>query len=295
MTSWIYLLSQFTPEALLFEASIIFLLCCGYTAFWILRKRRYGVVDKALPSGPVRTYLNELITHAEQLRLQLFGLLASTDSPPVQKAPAPISTTPVNPSDPELAKKFAALEGQMAEQSKQLEKVSAEKSKLEKDLSEAKTAAASAIANAGGGSSGDEAKLQQKIQELESKLAEYNVIEDDLANLKRLQQENTQLKATLTSKGIPIPAAGAAPLVEAPAPASASAPPASSPAPAASSAPATPDSFDGLVAPVEQSLKSTPAAETPPAATSAAPAAGKSEAEKSEADLVAEFEKMLKG
>src|SRR5690348_11974863 len=79
MTSWVYLLSQFTPEALLFEALLIFLLGCGYATFWILKKRRFGMGDSDLPSGPVKVYLNELIGNAEQLRAQLFGLLSSSE------------------------------------------------------------------------------------------------------------------------------------------------------------------------------------------------------------------------
>src|SRR5689334_2552322 len=79
--SWLYLFSEFTPEALLFEALIIFLLCAIYAAFWILRKRRFGVVETQLPAGPVKEYLNELIFNAEQLRAQLFGLLAQTQTP----------------------------------------------------------------------------------------------------------------------------------------------------------------------------------------------------------------------
>src|SRR3954467_15729923 len=80
MDSWIYIFSQFTPEALVLELGLIFILCGGYAVFWVLRKRRFGVVDKVLPSGPVKAYLSELIGSADDLRTQLFGL-----------SPAPIS------------------------------------------------------------------------------------------------------------------------------------------------------------------------------------------------------------
>ena len=83
MESWLYIYSQFTSEALLFESLIIFLILCAYLAFWILRKRRYGSVDTELPVGPVKSYLNELISQTEQLRAQLFGLFSSTDTHPL--------------------------------------------------------------------------------------------------------------------------------------------------------------------------------------------------------------------
>src|SRR6185437_13812316 len=73
---WVYLFSKFTSEALLFEALIIFTLIALYSAFWLLRKRKYGVVETQVPASVVKYYLNELIVDAEQLRAQLFGLLS---------------------------------------------------------------------------------------------------------------------------------------------------------------------------------------------------------------------------
>src|SRR5258708_38333401 len=78
MTSWVYLFSKFTPEALLFEALFICLLFASYTGFWILRKRRLGSSDTLVPASVVRVYLNEMIGDAESLRAQLFGLLSGT-------------------------------------------------------------------------------------------------------------------------------------------------------------------------------------------------------------------------
>jgi hypothetical protein len=188
MTSWVYIFSKFTPEALLFEALIICLLLCVYTAFWVLKKRRYGSVETNLPSGPVKSYLNELISNAEHIRLQLFGLLSS---PEYSRGSQSIFG---GGPDPETVKKLAQLEIKLAEQSKSLELATEEKSRLEKEL-----------AGSGGSSGGapltGDAGLQKRVQELEGRLAEYSVIEDDLANLKRLQQENAQLKAQLAGKG----------------------------------------------------------------------------------------------
>jgi hypothetical protein len=199
---------------------------------------------------------------------------------------------------------------------------------MEKELAEANSAASSGGAAGVAGASGvDVSALQQKIKELEGRLSEYSVIEDDLANLKRLQQENTQLKSTLASKGIAEPAppaSAAAPTPDSvPAPAVTSAPSPAIPAAVAAVAPTAPapaaapevpapvsdadepapDVFAALANQVEDSL---PAAATPPAeGAAAAPAADgtpppegaetPAAANNTEADLVAEFEKMLKG
>lgn len=48
------------------------------------------------------------------------------------------------------------------------------------------------IDNSGGGA-GDE-KLQEKIKELEAKLAEYSIIEEDISDLSKYRQENEELR-----------------------------------------------------------------------------------------------------
>lgn len=314
MNSWIFILSQFTAEALLYEATALFFLLALYAGFWIIRKRRYGVIDNELPSGPVKAYLNELIINAEELRTQLFGLLGaaqahtvarnwlSSDGPalhaPEAKIGAPAPSSGGAGGDPELSRKVQALESKLNDQTRSVEQLSIDKGRLERELAEAKARPA---ADSGGGGGGDSAKLQQKVQELETKLAEYNVIEDDLANLKRLQQENAQLKAQLANAGAAPAAAAPAPAAPEPTPAPAAAAPA---APAPEAAPVE-DPLAGLAAQTEQSLAAPAAAAAAPApaAGDAAPPADTggggggavASPEKTDADLVAEFEKMLKG
>src|SRR4051794_28443948 len=79
MDSWVYIFSQFTPEVLVLELALIFILCGGYAVFWILRKRKFGVAGKNLPAGPVKAYLSELIGNADLLKTQLFGIMATDD------------------------------------------------------------------------------------------------------------------------------------------------------------------------------------------------------------------------
>jgi hypothetical protein len=318
MTSWVYIFSRFTPEALLFEALIIFALGAGYAGYWVLRKRRQGaVIGSDIPAGVVRTYLNELIIDAEQLRAQLFGLLASAGMPMheirtvvrTMQAPEPAQVAAPAPAgasapDPELTMKLGSLEGKLAEQMRAMETLLAEKTRLEHELSEAKLGAQ---AMQGGATDGVElAKLREKMHLLESKLAEYSVIEDDLANLKRLQQENAQLRAALAAKGGSAEAAlAAAPAPAAAAPVAAEPEPEPALEPEAPAAEAAPDAgFEGLVDHVEESLKEAPPAPEPPAPVAAAPvpapappapAPAQTSNDKSDADLVAEFEKMLHG
>lgn len=370
MSSWVYLFSKFTPEALLFEALFICILGALYTAFFVLRKRRLGSFETTIPVGVVKVYLNELIGDAERLRAQLFGLLSAQGVPvPLPSgaqgvAAAPIAATlplagVAGISDTNAATQFAALEAKLGEQAKAMEALVAEKTRIEKELGLLKSKTPSTGA---GGDPGELAKLQDKIKVLEGRLAEYSVIEDDLANLKRLQQENAQLKAALGGKA-PAPApvsvseAPAAAAAGAVATAAAEAAPSQEPAPepppevaetlATDTAPSEPapepaakiaaapegnpldavaqtvaveaapaeapaespsepaaaettdnPAFEGLVDHVEQSLQQ----EGPPAGAEAAVAAvaepstsspPEATLEKTDEDLVAEFEKML--
>ena len=210
MASWIHVFSKFTHEALLFEALIICLICAGYSAFWVLNKRRYGVLGKDVPNYAVKSYLTQLILDAEQMRIQLFGLLAGNGVDPnvmnLLRSGAPVSavagvslqaiSAAALAADPELGAKLSAIEAKMIEQARAMDTIVVEKTRVEKELIELKAK------GGGSGPSGPavDPALADKLKALEAKLAEYSVIEDDFANLKRLQQENAQLKAQLGGK-----------------------------------------------------------------------------------------------
>ncbi len=309
--SWIHIFSQFTSEALLIEASGLFLLLCLYTAFWILRKRRYGAVEADLPSGPVKAYLNELIFNTEQLRAQLFGLMASKDIgnfvPQNRGGLSPMGgASPGGPLSADAQSQIELLQLKINDQTKQIATLTQEKADIEKTASEA---SASAAANAGNSGDSQALKdLQGKYAELENRLQEYSVIEDDLVNLGRLMRENTKLKELLTEKGIPLPNMATGPL-RMDAPVSAPPPP---PDPKVE---AVVDAITAQMSAAQEPQSApTPAAPTPAAPTPAAPAAPAGAAGATaapatpapppaapnppgapppETDLVEEFEKLL--
>lgn len=338
MEAWIHLLARFTNEAIFFEGLAFCVLLMSYFAFWILKKRKYGSAGQVVPASLLRAYLNSLIGDAEQLRQQLFGLMRGTSGvhePSLQLGSSATSLASLAAGaglgSPALGAgggaQLSSLEAKVAEQSRTIESLAQERTQLQNDLMAAKAASgggggdATASVGASGPSAEDVARtkgLQEKVDALEARLAEYAVIEDDLANLKRLQQENAKLKSALESSGQNVASiVGQAvpdPLPETPAAASepvmAAVPdPIPSPAPAAEPSPleaATADvpNFDGLSQQVGESLKEPPAGAS--VADTAAPLAAVNSPvldapatplgdEKSDADLVAEFEKMLNG
>ncbi|MEN9723187.1 MAG: hypothetical protein RJB38_1173 [Pseudomonadota bacterium] len=368
MTAWVHLFSKFTSEALLFEAAFICLLLSGYLTYAVIRKRQNGLASEAIPSSVVKVYLNELITDAEHLRSQLFGLLHSHGIMPPHGHSSEASKAAMLASlqahgssmgaagalggagSSEMLHQISALETRMREQAQAMELLVQEKNKIETELHEARAnAGASSEGGAAGASASGEAgnneELHRRIAQLEAKLSEYAIIEDDLANLKRLQQENAQLKFQLEqareSPGAAAPAAakpenpekllGSSPeMLEAEAALSPALPPAQESAPPSDSDAELEAAFNQLANQVDASLTepesvtatpppseagavaapstdpvasmaSSESAEPPVSAapTTEAPAAAPAKADdnkqKSEADLLAEFEKMLNG
>lgn len=199
-------------------------------------------------------------------------------------------------------------------------KFAAKIQELTAQLAAAQATASKAGADAGGGGGGNSPELLEKIKQLENRLKEYEIIEDDLANLKKLQQENAELKKSLAGGAGASPAAAAAPaptpppaaaIVEEPKPPVAAAVVAPEPVVAAPPAPADPvvdvkkadaeaNQAAGLEAleKVAQTAAEAPAQPEPTVSAVAtpedagAPPAAK-ELSQQDMDLLMEFEKMV--
>lgn len=148
----------------------------------------------------------------------------------------------------------------------------------------------------------DKAKLEAQLKELQAKLAEYEIISEDIADLSFYKEQNAKLQKELDAlkaggavaapaAAAPAPAAPAAPVAEAPKPVEAAPPPAApvveapkpveaapppaAPAPAAAAEPAAPVENlidDDLMAEFAAAVANQKAVEAP-APTPAAPAA----------------------
>ncbi len=328
MDAWVYVFSKFTQEALLFEILVLCITAAAYAAYFVTKKRKYGVVQSEIPSNLVKVYLAQLVTDAEDLRVQLFGLLGknnldaelakrlvgATAHAPVPTAAATATTTASSAAaDAELQARLKDLEAKMQEQTKALASVLNEKTRLEQELALARSQSSAGSESAP--VSGDAKGLSDRVQQLEAQLAEYAIIEDDLANLKRLQRENKQLRDQVEKSGgstANAQAANTSTPAPADAPITASSPtlPVDSPETRAAEAAPTPSAteanaaqtpsadptanFENLVDQVEKSLeKANTHAEAAPIAQESAPAPVEAAQPKSESELAAEFEKML--
>ena len=219
MASFIYFYSKFTEEFLLLSAAGVFTLLSIYCYHWVIKKRRLGAARNMVPAGMVKVYLNQLINEAQFVRTQLFGLLGGEGGNPADfqkmflnnsSTSAPTSTPFIPSGDvpKDLVERLQALEGQLAQKEGMVVNVNIEKSKLLEEIENLKQ---NQSMIGGQGAGGDNSDLLKKIKTLEERLEEYALFEDDLANLKRLQQENTQLKKRVDEMANRAPSASTTP------------------------------------------------------------------------------------
>lgn len=325
MESLRLVLTQFTDETISISLAVLVVVFASLVAYWFYNRRRFHQLSHQIPASVVKNYLDSIIANSTALKSSLFrggglelgegipSILPTSDLPSGGIAVGSDNSEALAQKNAEIAN-LKSLVGQkdatIAELEKMLEAARAsngggiseeeagilkgEVDSLKAQLEEANAALEGAVA--GGGSGGD-SELDAQIEsvtkerdELKERLMEYEIIEEDLANLKKFQQENEQLKKTIAElKGgaaeEDVPAAETTPEVE---------------EPAAEEAPAV----EEAVAEEEPAPEPPPqvTADENPAADEGATAAASEEnpeipdndgEQKSAAELLSEFEKML--
>ena len=244
------ILTKFTDETITVFSLLLLVTMLAIVIYWFYNRKKFHQLSHEIPASVVKNYLDSIIQNSNSLKSSLFrggGLDIGNGIPsvvPVGDLPSSMSIgigsgseeiTQKNAEIASLAQKLKDSQKQIADLEKRLQDLSAgkglgaETELLKKDLAtlqqrlkETENQLAEARASSGG-----DANLQKELtsvtndrNELRERLKEYEIIEEDLANLKRLQQENDQLKAELMAlrkTGAAAPVAAAP--VAAPAPA----------------------------------------------------------------------------
>lgn len=303
--------------------ALLLLVIVLFVVYWFYTRKKMQELQHQIPATVLKNYLDSVIQNSNALKSSLFrggGLEAGEGIPSiVPTGSLPTGNVGVGGSE-DLAQKnaeIAALHGQLSnkdthirelekqlserviptgDESEQVLILQGELDKLRAELQgkDSEIAAAKAAASAGGDSSAELDAVNKEKQELEERLKEYEIIEEDLANLRRLQQENDQLKKTIEQlQAGGAPAAEAAPAPE-PTPEPAPEPepePAPEPVAEPEPAPAEDDLEAQMAAAIQESA---PAAEAAPEASEDEIMVPSNEGEqKSAEELLSEFEKML--
>ncbi len=229
-------LTKFTDETITLFSLLLLLTMGILIAYWLYNRKKFRELSHEIPASVVKNYLDSIIQNSNALKSSLFrggGLDIGTGIPsvvPVGDLPSSSSIGLKTAGTEELNQKNAEIlmlkqnlndrTKQISDLEKQLSDLSSGKGgdsdQLRKEIADLKNKLKDAEKNTGG----DSAQLQSQLNvvtternELRERLKEYEIIEEDLANLKRLQQENEQLKSELMAlkKGAPAPVAAPAP------------------------------------------------------------------------------------
>jgi predicted nuclease with TOPRIM domain len=224
-------LDKFGPELLVIQFGFLVILITLFLWLWFSNRRKYHNLKHAIPANVVKNYLDSIIQNSTALKSSLFrggGLevngvpsvmpltnLMGGESMGVSGAPSTALLEDVNQKKAMIAAleaQLASANGAQREIESKLNSSQGNLSSAESKIKELESLLAQAKNGAGGGG-GNDAALKSELQmvtkerdEIRDRLKEFEIISDDLANLKRLQQENEQLKRSLAAAGGSAPA-----------------------------------------------------------------------------------------
>lgn len=236
LDSLINYLDKFGPELLVIQFGFLVILSTLFMWLWFSNRRKYHNLKHAIPANVVKSYLDSIIQNSTALKSSLFrgGGLEVNGVPSVMPLQSlgggeglAVNGAPSTALMEELNQKkalIASLEAQLSSSQNAQREVEAKFSQAQGNLSKAEARIkeleeliAQLKASAGNGAGAGDAALKTELQmitkerdEIKDRLKEFEIISDDLANLKRLQQENEQLKKSLAAQGGALPAAAVA-------------------------------------------------------------------------------------
>lgn len=313
-------LDKYSPQILVLQVGILVIILSVFIWVWFYNRRKYHHLKHQIPASVVKSYLDSIIQNSTALKSSLFrggGLDVDPNSIPsvmpltelAGGASVGISSGPDGAELNALKAQISQLKMQLSEKQNTILDFEKQNTSLQGDV-KAKQARIEELekllAEANSGGDKDAAAkilaITKERDALKETLSQYEVIEDDLANLKRLRQENEQLKKALADVG------GVVPVIPTPTPAPKAEPVAApEPEPVAEVPELAeeieeppmediiPDPEPEEEAPVEE-----PAAEVEEVVEAASDVeddmpspVGEIEEDKSPEDLLSEFEKML--
>jgi len=216
------ILTKFTDETITVFSMLLLITMAGIIAYWFYNRKKFHQLTHEIPASVVKNYLDSIIQNSTSLKSSLFrggGLDMGNGIPsvvPVGDLPSSMNISmgsaseEVNQKNAEIASltlKLGDRTKQIADLEKRMLDLSAGKGSTgEADLLKKEMATLQAQLAEARAASGGDPNVQRELStvtternDLRERLKEYEIIEEDLANLKRLQQENDQLKAELAA------------------------------------------------------------------------------------------------
>ena len=308
--------ANFSDPILTITSGLLVIITTLILWLWFANRKKYHNLKHAIPAHVVKNYLDSIIQNSTALKSSLFrggGLdlgvpsvmplqgLGGGEGIALSGAPSTALLEELNQKKALISQLEAQL-GSLQNANRDLEsKYAASQAALAAAEAKIKELEALLAKFKQGNSNGDEAihaelkMVTKERDEIRDRLKEFEIISDDLANLKRLQQENEQLKRSLAAQGGAAPKVAAVPVEEI----------------VEKEVIPTPNDVADLLEDIGgkeeitsddnkalEDFLSEPAAEAPEAAVAAAPDIPldndtKPKSDKTPEDLLSEFEKML--
>ena len=217
----INLIDKMNDDILMILVGFLLIVSTLFMWLWFSNRRKYHNLKHAIPANVVKSYLDSIIQNSNALKSQLFrgggqdlGNVASViplhemtggEGVAISGAPSTALLEELNQKKAIISNLEAQLlplknsnrelDSKMASSQSTLISAEAKIKELESLLAKSRTGAGDAVL------SSELSMVSKKRDELKERLREFEIIADDLANLKRLQQENEQLKRSLAGKG----------------------------------------------------------------------------------------------
>ena len=222
LDSLINYLDKFGRELLYIQFGFLVIVSTLFLWLWFSNRRKYHNLKHAIPANIVKSYLDSIIQNSTALKSSLFrgggvevngipsviplGSLMGGENIAISGAPSTALMEELNQKKAYIA----TLESQLSSSQNSQRDLEAKLGQTLKDLAAAQAkikeleALLAESKSTGGGDEALKSELAmvtKERNEYRDRLKEFEIISDDLANLKRLQQENEQLKRSLAARG----------------------------------------------------------------------------------------------
>jgi hypothetical protein len=217
---------KYSDNLFVIQIWLLVIILATFVWVWYYNRKKYNHLKHQIPASVVKNYLDSIIQNSTALKSSLFrggGLDVDPDSVP---SVMPLSDLPggttVNldsgDGDAALKAQVAKLQSQVVDQKNVIKDLESSNHSFEDDIKIKQERIKELEAMLANASSGDETvgvvdpEVQNKLDamiierdELAENLKQYDIISGDLADLKKLKQENEQLRRALAESGKSIP------------------------------------------------------------------------------------------
>lgn len=225
MDSLINYLDKYHSQLTVLLLGLSLIVLAVFVWVWFFNRRKYQHLKHQIPASVVKNYLDSIIQNSTALKSSLFrgggldvdangipSVLPLADLPAGTQAKAADLTMDDSAARAQLANIQALLkekENIIKDLENKIDQLNGEARTKDERIKELERLLAEAQASGNQGSgSGDSSKLQEELKaaiqerdELRDELKQFEIISDDLADLKRLKQENALLKKSLEAAG----------------------------------------------------------------------------------------------